>query len=401
MASRDDLIKEFAVAEEHRKKDSTADKSKPDADGAAADSTKQSNTESSSHHHGKRRKKRSFFKTFVSIFTDKTLNKMMNVFLFCLIVNAVEYFVLINRFGIPTKGAIGKILGLLIILGYMYFARLKLHNVGLTSRVRPLLSGLRGALLFNLAIIPAYIIEYIYYLIKGQHVIIRVFAYTESFSKVGAIHFIANILLLVAINAVSAVMLEVLFRGILMKMGKAKFGFWQTATIVSIFYSLWYLIVPLSKVTAGYSPKGVLTLCIFYLIFEFFMSIKWCMCARATGSIWLSLFDHFFFTTLVGLVRIVNTTPGLSNYIDVLRNYRLIVIQVISFAICYAYYKRKMHKKEKMLQEVGVHSIYDFDSLANMSEEDVSRQAERIKTSDGEIDSTYLQHLIDIGVEKG
>lgn len=403
MANRDELIREFAAADEYRKKERTAD-----TEALTASDTRKKNNESRTFEHKKQntettshRKhgKHSIFKSLVSIITDKTLNKMMNVFLYCLIVNAFEYFVLINRFGIPTRGAIGKVLGILIILGYMYFYGQKLHSIGLNTRLKPLLSGIRGAVLFNLAIIPAYVIECIYYLIKKEHIIIRVFAYTQAYSEVGAADFIANILLLIAINALSAVMLEVLFRGILMKMGKAKFGFWQTAAVVSVFYSLWYLTVPLSKVTAGYSPRSIFSLCIFYLIFEFFISIKWCMCKRATGSIWLSVFDHFIFTTVVGLVRVVNTTPGLSNYIDVKRNYRLIVIQAISFAICYAYYKRKMHRKEKMLQEAGVHSIYDFDSLASLSEEDVRRQAERIKTAEGEIDSTYLRHLIDIGVE--
>ena len=53
----------------------------------------------------------------------------------------------------------------------------------------------------------------------------------------------------------------------------------------------------------------------------------------------------------------------------------------------------KMTKKERLLQAAGVRSIYSFDSLAEMSEEDVSRHAERIKTSDGEIDAEYLKLL--------
>ena len=196
-------------------------------------------------------------------------------------------------------------------------------------------------------------------------------------------------------------MLESLFRGILMKMGKAKFGFWQTTVIVSIFYSIWYLIIPLSKVTNGYKPLQLLSLCVFYLIFEFFVSIKWCMCLRATGSIWLSVFDHFIFTTAVSLIRVVNLEPGVINNIDSMRNYRLIVIQLISFVFCYLYYRKKMRRKERLLLEAGVHSFYAFDSLADMSEEDVERQAERIKTADGDIDSEYLKHIEKLQSKKG
>ncbi len=395
MAKREDLIHQFGEAVE---KHPTQKKEDPisESDSPAVPNKPQ---EVNINHHGgtvkrKRRKARKkFFSAVHNILTDKTLSKMMNVFLFCMIVNVVEYFVLINHLHIPTKGAIGKLLGALIILGYMYTARLKPHNVGLSTNPRAIRGGLRNALIFNLAIIPAYILEYIYLVvIKRKEVIIRVFAYDAPISEVGIVYFIANILLLIIITALSVVMLEVLFRGILTKMGKGKFGFWQTAVIVSIFYSIWYLVIPLSKLVAGYSMNQIISLCIFYLIFEFFLSLKWCMCARATGSIWLSVFDHFVFNFSVNLIHVINMTDKV-NVLDNYRNYRLIVIQIVSFIICFSYYKMKMRKKEKLLQAAGVRSIYSFDSLAEMSEEDVSRQAERIKTADGEIDAEYLKLL--------
>lgn len=394
MPTKEELMRQFSLAEEK-------EKAPPEAELQQQEKAEDKKTPEkkalvpNSHEHGKRRKKKKkkFGKILFSILEDKTLNKMLNVFLICLIVNAVEYFVLINYFGIPTKGVVGKILGLLVIMGYMYTARLKPRNVGFSTNPKAIIGAIRNALIFNLAIIPAYIIEYFYLVLNGGQPIIRVFAYQAALSKVGPLYFIANILLLLIINTVSAIMLEVLFRGILIKMGKGKFGFWQTAVIVSAFYSIWYLIIPLSKVSAGYSFGQLISLCVFYLLFEFFVSIKWCMCTRASGSVWLALFDHLFFNVLVELIHVLDTTPGLSNYIDVNRNYRLIIIQVISFAFCFSYYKMKMRKKERMLQAVGIRSIYTFDSLAEMSEEEVSRQAERIKTSDGEIDAEYLKLL--------
>lgn len=388
MPTKEELLQQFSLAEEKEKKEL------PQEQQIENDKAQKADVIPNSHEHGKKRKhrKKKFSKTLRNILEDKTLNKMLNVFLLCLIVNVVEYFVLINYFGIPTKGVVGKILGLLVIIGYMYTARLKPRNVGFSTNPKSIISGIRNALIFNLSIIPAYIVEYLYLLFNGEKPIVRIFAYQAPFSEVGPVYYIANILLMLVINTVSIIMLEVLFRGILMKMGKGKFGFWQTAVIVSGFYSLWYLIVPLSKVSAGYKPGQLIALCIFYLLFEFFLSLKWCMCTRATGSVWLALFDHLFFNILVELVHILGTAPG-SGYIDTNRNYRLIIIQVISFALCFSYYKMKMHKKEQLLQAAGVHSIYAFDSLAEMSEEDVSRQAERIKTQDGEIDAEYLKLL--------
>lgn len=393
MPTKEELMRQFSLAEEKEKKSPEAEKQSDK--GGDKKNTEQQPLAPNSHEHGKKRKKRKkrFFKTFMGIVNDKTLNKMLNVFLICLIVNAVEYFVLINYFGIPTKGVVGKILGLLVIMGYMYTARLKPRNIGFSTNSRAIVGAIRNAMFFNLSVIPAYIIEYFYIALNGHKPMIRIFAYQAALSDVGPLYFIANILLLLIINTVSIIMLEVLFRGILIKMGKGKFGFWQTAVIVSAFYSIWYLIIPLSKLSSGHSFRQLLSLCVFYLAFEFFVSLKWCMCTRASGSVWLALFDHLFFNVLVELIHVLDNTPGLTNYIDVNRNYRLIIIQVISFAFCFSYYKMKMRKKERMLQAVGIRSIYTFDSLVEMSEEEVSRHAERIKTSDGEIDAEYLKLL--------
>ncbi len=396
MASRDELMKQFGEAEEKKPKTQPQETlSVPDTPTAKNEAPQEDKV---THHGGtvKRKKEKIKKKTFFAIkniLTDKTLSKMLNVFIFCMIVNVIEYFVLINYLGIPTRGAIGKLLGALIIMGYMYTVRLKPHNLGLSTNPRAITGGIRNALIFNLAIIPAYIIEYIFMKFsKEKDVLIRIFAYDSPFSEVGPIYFIAYIILLLLISALSVVMLETLFRGILMKIGKGKFGFWQTAVIVSIFYSIWYLVVPLSKLTAGYKPIDIISLCVFYLIFEFVLSIKWCMCSRATGSIWLGLFDHLIFNVSVNLIHIINMTDK-TVHTDQYRNYRLILIQLVSFAICFSYYKMKMRKKEKYLQAAGVRSIYSFDSLAEMSEEDVSRQAERIKTANGEIDAEYLKLL--------
>ncbi len=387
MSTREELMKQFEVAEEKERNPQTEDKQ------ALPLVTQSQEHGKSSAARKKAKKKKSLMKTIYNVLTDKTLSKMLNVFLFCLIANGVEYFLVINYLDIPTRGVASKILGILIILGYMYSARLKPKNIGMSTNPRSIIHAIKHAGIFNIAIIPAYIVEFIYFSIKGYNPIIRIFAYNAAYSEVGAVYFIANLILLLIIDILSITMLEVLFRGILMLMGRAKFGFWQTSIIISVFYSLWYLIIPLSKVTAGFKPIQLLGLCIFYLIFEFFVSIKWCMCTRATGSIWLALFDHLFFNLLVSAIHVINTAEGLTNLIDVNRNYRLIIIQAISFVICFVYYKRKMRKKERLLQAAGIRSLYTFDSLAEMSEEEVSRQAERIKTSDGEIDSEYLKLL--------
>ena len=324
---------------------------------------------SSSNHH--KRKKHRFIKAVVNIFSDRTFCKMLNAFLFCLIINAIEYFFLINQKGIQTKGAVSKIFGIIIIFVFLYSVRLKPRNFGLPPDPRLIISAVKRTFIFSIAIIPAYLADILIVLIKGGHPRLTVFAYNQPYSSVGLVDWGANILLLIVINAMSAFMLEFLFRGIIFRMGKAKFGFGQTAFIVSLFYAIWYLIIPLSKIMR-FIPLTILPLCIYYFVFEFFLSLKWCLCVRATGAIWLAILDHFVFITVTGLLRVVDTTPGLENYIDVNKYWRYVVYQVVSFALCYMYYKKKMKLRKKAKSARANRSGFVFDSLSDMIPNDIN-----------------------------
>ena len=347
------------------------------------------------HHHSsshRKKKKHKFIRAVVNIFSDRTFCKMLNSFLFCLSVNAFEYFFLINQKNIQTRGAISKIFGVIVVFVFMYSARLKPRNLGLPPDVRLIFSGVKKALLFSLSFVPAYLVDMLIVLIKGGRPHLTVFAYNQPYTSVGLVDWIANILILIAISALSAFMLEFLFRGIIFRMGKSKFGFAQTAFIVSLFYSLWYLIIPLSKITR-FAPLSIIPLCIFYLLFEFFLSVKWCLCVRATGAVWLPIFDHFLFITITGLLRIVDTTVGADNYIDVNKYWRYIVYQIVSFILCYLYYKKKMLLRKKMKRAQGTRSGFVFDSLADMTPDDISSEKKTHIVDEESIDENYRNYL--------
>lgn len=412
MSKREDLIKEFGEAE-MRSDFRTAAKPliiqpqadvhddlaglldpdpKPQPDAADDAKSEESSAHQSSFSHRKKRKKHKFLRAVVNIFSDRTFCKMLNAFLFCLSINAIEYFFLINQQNIQTKGAISKVFGVIIVFVFLYSVRLKPRTFGLPPDPRVIVGGLKRAVMFSVAIIPAYLVDILIVLIKGGHPHLTVFAYNQPHSTVGFLYWIANILILILINALSAFMLEFLFRGIIFRMGKAKFGFGQTAFIVSLFYSIWYLIIPLSKLI-NYTAISVLPLCIFYVIFEFFLSLKWCLCVRATGSVWLCIFDHFIFITVTGLLRIVDTSDGLSNYIDVNKYWRYIVYQLVSFALYYIYYKKKMLFRRKAKKAGRSRSGFVFDSLADMVPDDINNTGSVNSVDPEKMDETYKMHL--------
>ena len=412
MSKKEDLMKEFGEAEmrsnfkapfkpiimqqsselhddlEDKKE---ADPSAKPSEGQTTenDHSHSSHKSTSSHH---RKKKHRFLRAVVNIFSDRTFCKMLNAFLFCLIVNAFEYFFLINQKNIQTRGAISKVFGVIILFIFMYSARLKPKNLGLPPDPRAIISALKKAVFFSLAFIPAYLIDILIVLIKGGSPRLTVFAYNQPHSSVGFVDWAANILLLIVINALSAFMLEFLFRGVILRMGRAKFGFGQTAFIVSVFYSIWYLIVPLSKITR-ISLGRLIPLCLFYLLFEFFLSFKWCLCVRATGSIWLPIFDHFFFITITGLLRVVDTTEGAANYIDVNKYWRYVIFQAISFVLCYMFYKKRMLLRKKKQHSNGSRSAFVFDSLADMTPDDINAETKQLSVDQAKLDENYKKYL--------
>ncbi len=339
------------------------------------------------------KKKRKLSQVLYNVFSDRTFCKMLNAFLFCMAVNTFEYFYLINKCNIPTRGAIGKVFGIIVVFIFMYSARLKPAHLGIPQDTRLILSGIRRALIFSVAIIPAYLVDIIFVLIKGGSPGLSIFAYNQVKATVGTTDWIANILILILINALSAFMLEVLFRGIIYRMGKSKFGFGQTTFIVSLFYSLWYLMIPLSKIVY-YPPSMVLPLCAFYLIFEFFLSMKWCLCARASGSVWLPIFDHFIFTTSTALIRVVDTAKVSSNYIDANKYIRYIVFQIVSFILCYLYYKKKMLLRKKMKSASVSRPHVVFDSFADLTPADVLLMKSQ-KDTDSPLDESAQKHPSD------
>ena len=66
------------------------------------------------------------------------------------------------------------------------------------------------------------------------------------------------------------------------------------------------------------------------------MSIKWSLLYKMTGSLWLGLGDHLFNNLASNLVHVVSNSES-----DSLQIVRIILWQLLSFAIVLNIYKRK------------------------------------------------------------
>ncbi len=311
--------------------------------------------------------KRSLLDTLFFIFSDKTYGKIMNVFFICFLIHCAEQLLIIPR--LDSKGIISKIICLAILFCYSYVSRIKPKRLGFVLHGCFMRSGFAFAVLLNLITLLVYAFELlIQQEFMGKNAIIRIYAYGNSYSAAGQTNFILNLCLLVATSLFASLSLEMLFRGLLLRTGRAKFGFWPAVRLQAVLYACWFLVIPLCRVFNGsMDAKMFFQLILFYLVYETVSAVKWAMCVRITGTVWLCFFDHFIFNVLIDAIHIIDISFAGNAGVDAYKYFRIVLIQVISLIAVAVVYKKVMKQREKSGEENDNWEDDDIDVLKVVS----------------------------------
>lgn len=71
------------------------------------------------------------------------------------------------------------------------------------------------------------------------------------------------------------------------------------------------------------------------------VGVKFCLLTKITGSLWMSMADHFFNNTIINILHIVSLSG-----VDELQIIRISIAQAISFLIAlFIYWKSRAHSK--------------------------------------------------------
>ena len=106
---------------------------------------------------------------------------------------------------------------------------------------------------------------------------------------------------------------------------------------IAFLFGIWHLAMPFRDYLQGESSLlNLITMGIGYVILAGMMSIKWSLLYKMTGSLWLGLGDHLFNNLASNLVHVVSNSES-----DSLQIVRIILWQLLSFAIVLSIYKRK------------------------------------------------------------
>lgn len=112
--------------------------------------------------------------------------------------------------------------------------------------------------------------------------------------------------------------------------------------LIAFLFSAWHWVMPFCDYLEGKSSlPNLLIMGMGYIILAGIMSIKWSLLYRLTGSLWMGLGDHLFNNVIVtNFVHVIS-----SNQADSMQIVRILIGQLISFAIVLFFYTKKNKNK--------------------------------------------------------
>ncbi|RKI94215.1 CPBP family intramembrane metalloprotease [Parablautia intestinalis] len=269
----------------------------------------------------------------------KPTNLCMIIFMLCLSVRFVEYFLIETDKTAIGENVFHKVVGIIILAVILKVSNLTWSDIGF-QRNGFAGSILKGLLLGSVCFIISYGLELEIFILQGNPAHLEI--YISSFSLTGSQ--IKNtdfffFLLCILFNIVNVWMEEGVFRGLFLKTLSETKPFMQANFIAAFLFGIWHIVMPIrSYVNGEMSFAAMLLMAIGYIILAGIMGIKWGLLYRIKGNIWVGLGDHLFNNTVATNMLHVVSLKGA----DELQIVRIMAAQIISFAfVMVVYYCRK------------------------------------------------------------
>lgn len=269
----------------------------------------------------------------------KPNNLCMIIFMLCLSVRFVEYFLIETDKTAIGENVLHKVVGIILLVLVLKKINLTWGDIGFQKNG---FAGsiLKGLLLGSVCFAVSYGLELAIFILQGSPAHLEI--YISSFSLTGSQ--IKNtdlvfFLLCILFNIVNVWMEEGVFRGLFLKTLSETNPFMQANLIAAFLFGIWHIVMPIrSYVNGEMSFASMVLMGIGYIVLAGIMGIKWGLLYRITGSIWVGLGDHLFNNTVATNMLHVVSLKGA----DELQIVRIMAAQIISFAfVMVVYYCRK------------------------------------------------------------
>ncbi len=279
---------------------------------------------------------------------NKPILYSLIVFIICLVIRIVEYFMIKTDSTFLAENFIHKLLGIGILVCVLKIMKYQFKDIGFEKNkfLRYVIDGLLlGGICFGIS----YWIEYSILYANAKNPSFGFYA--NGFSLIGnevkhteMIFFILCILL----NIVNVIMEEGLFRGFFLKIIKNKNSFWKSNLIVALLFGLWHFVMPLRLFINGeINFISLIIMILGYILLAGIMSIKWGMLYQITGSLWMGIGDHLLNNVIATNLLHVITNTGADEW----QIGRILIAQIISFLIVSILYQWRKLKTQNNIDK--------------------------------------------------
>jgi CAAX protease family protein len=234
-------------------------------------------------------------------------------FLVVVALRSIEVFVL-KLDALPDKTIVSRVLGFLLVLGYLWVLRKPLGSIGLHARNFDkafLIGGLSLVILF----VALYGVQFYLLSTAGETPRLAFAAFDEKTGAMGGLFFTWFRLFGQIVNAF---MEEGIFRGVMLPHLMRRFRFWQANALQAFLFGLAHLVWPLSSWVRGQATAGEAAAeAVSLLVLTTVGGLVFGYLYYRTGSLWTAVFAHLI-DNVIGLFFHIQTVSRLNAETDIL-----------------------------------------------------------------------------------
>lgn len=268
---------------------------------------------------------------------SKILFTVLFIYILCFMFRWFDYFILRTDQTFLGEAIMHKVIGIMIFYGITKIYAIRLKDIGFEKN--NILQNFLKGIAFGLSVfIVAYIVEILILVFNNKFETIDIYVSTYTiYGNIGnQTSFIFFVICIIG-NIINVVMEEGLFRGLFQKMLEYKYSFIVSALISSILFGIWHIISPIRSYYDGTIGVNILLINLIMLTAtSSIIGFKFYLITKITGSLYMSMGDHFINNAIVNMVHIISDTG-----VDELQIIRISVAQTLSFIIVLIYYMRK------------------------------------------------------------
>lgn len=232
-----------------------------------------------------------------------------------------------------------KSLGFILVLVWVWFTGRKIRDIGLHSQNLGQ-SLLIGTLTTLVAFIFGYSVEIAFAIQQGTQPTLQLGAIDPKMGVTGGLLF--GLWLLLG-NFVNSFMEEGLFRGVMGRLARVRFNFWQTNWFQAFMFGIWHLPWVLKYYLVGEVQTGgeIFTAVVYNSLPQLIIGVVYGYLYLKTNSLWAAWIAHTLSNSASNFLH-VNTTAGLDTGLPLRMTVYLVVMLFSLFWV------RQVTKKYRM-----------------------------------------------------